>query len=195
MLLLIARAWASLLLLAITVIGYAYSHELLWACGDGDVCPGDGSRRETATDKDGTAQFTASTIRSFGLQAAALAAQAWPFVQPVGMSGIVGYACGLLARKVLQVLLLGAAFIISAVQALAYLKWVTVHWDRIDADLAKLLGNGSGEDGTGTGGLDASALLAVASERLATVLSQGLPSVAGFTTGLTLAFMPGMALV
>ncbi|GIL76051.1 hypothetical protein Vretifemale_5782 [Volvox reticuliferus] len=97
------------------------------------------------------------------------------------------------STRVIQVMVLGLAFVISAVQVLAYFNWVTVHWDRINSDLAKLLGEGRNVTNSDeVAGLDA--LLAVAFERLATVLSTGLPSLAGFATGLTLAFMPGMAL-
>ncbi|GLC50239.1 hypothetical protein PLESTB_000357800 [Pleodorina starrii] len=103
--------------------------------------------------------------------------------------------CGerLCVQRVLQVLLLAVAFVVSAVQVLVYMKWVTVHWEQINGDLARLLGSGSDAAGGAAGGVDVATLVGVASERLAAVMSQGLPSVAGFATGLTLAFMPGMA--
>ncbi|GIL44709.1 hypothetical protein Vafri_2230 [Volvox africanus] len=134
-------------------------------------------------------------LRHFvGAQVTAFVAQAWPFVRPLGISGIVGYACGIFVRRVMQMMVLGLAFVISAVQILAYFNWVTVHWDRINSDLAKLLGEGRDVASSNSAGFDASTLLAMAFERLATVFSTGLPSLAGFATGLTLAFMPGMAL-
>ncbi|KAG2450832.1 hypothetical protein HYH02_004666 [Chlamydomonas schloesseri] len=85
--------------------------------------------------------------------------------------------------------ILATAILITAVQGLAYLGWVTVHWERVTADLQKLMGGGS------EGGMDASQLLAQLTDHLTVVASQGLPSVAGFTTGLTLAFMPGLQII
>ncbi|KAG2422650.1 hypothetical protein HXX76_015887 [Chlamydomonas incerta] len=124
-----------------------------------------------------------------GDQGAAWVAHIWPVVQPAGISGVVGYASGLLVRKVVQMVVLAAAILITAVQGLAYLGWVTVHWDRVTADVQKLIGGGS------EGGMDASQLLALLTDRLTAVASQGLPSVAGFSTGLTLAFMPGLQII
>ncbi|GIL76049.1 hypothetical protein Vretimale_5687 [Volvox reticuliferus] len=186
------RGWGWTLLQVIIIVAtcYDFNHAMAASCAGGKNCSVESLHSKTATD---TGRSTWRAKKDTSAELTALVAWAWPFVKPLGISGFVGYACGLFVRRVIQVMVLGLAFVISAVQVLAYFNWVTVHWDRINSDLAKLLGEGRNVTNSDeVAGLDA--LLAVAFERLATVLSTGLPSLAGFATGLTLAFMPGMAL-
>ncbi|PNW70018.1 hypothetical protein CHLRE_17g702300v5 [Chlamydomonas reinhardtii] len=149
---------------------------------------GDGVLGEECLAEDGTcpapslrkssSNATSMLSQALGDEGAAWLAHVWPVVQPAGISGIVGYATGLLVRRVVQMVVLATAILITAVQGLAYLGWVT-----------EVMGGGSG------GGMGAEQLLALLADRVTAVASQGLPSVAGFTTGLTLAFMPGLQII
>ncbi|GIL44707.1 hypothetical protein Vafri_2230, partial [Volvox africanus] len=188
--------WALLQVAVIIITCYDCSQALSASCVDGINCDVESLYNKTAFHpRRSTQRGKEATNEAYpGAQVTAFVAQAWPFVRPLGISGIVGYACGIFVRRVMQMMVLGLAFVISAVQILAYFNWVTVHWDRINSDLAKLLGEGRDVASSNSAGFDASTLLAMAFERLATVFSTGLPSLAGFATGLTLAFMPGMAL-
>ncbi|GFR48586.1 hypothetical protein Agub_g10489 [Astrephomene gubernaculifera] len=117
-------------------------------------------------------------------------AQVRPVLQPAGISVALGYVCGVFIKKTVRILMLLSAVLLTGVQLLSYVQWVTVHWDRIHADLWKLLaGNSSQEQGDG---VDSSRLLLVALERLTDLSAQGLPATAGFTAGVALAFMPSI---
>ncbi|GLI65017.1 hypothetical protein VaNZ11_008386 [Volvox africanus] len=188
--------WALLQVAVIIVTCYGCNRALSASCVDGINCDVESLHNKTAFQpRRSTRRAKEARIEAYpGAQVTAFIAEAWPIVRQLGINGIVGYACGILVRRVIQMMVFGLAFVISAVQILAYFNWVTVHWDRINSDLAKLLGEGRDVTSSESTGFDAPTLFAMAFERLATIFSTGLPSLAGFATGLTLAFMPGMAL-
>lgn len=101
---------------------------------------------------------------------------AWPLLQNLGFSGLVGIVCAVAFKAIGRAVAIGLGTTFAVVQLLAYGGFLTVQWSKIHEDILRICDvNGDGQFGATD--------MHSAIDSLLAMLSQGLPSVSGFCLG------------